>query len=264
MHHSPSRSMAKASSANFGSCPLAVSVAVVTSDGGRISSNASALRSRASWQSARASVAPRPRCMVNIAPLILIARSLSRIPSAAPVSQCGTRWWSANSSGSPTGPVTTGLSARRRRRGRRRRAGWGSSAAARAARRRRRRGRRRALARRRRAAGSRPAAARPARRRPSRRSWPTCVDSSLTLARSSSRSAVSRRTRSSSGDRRVELLEHAPEQPRRASAVRTASGSVRSRRTSITGRRRYRLTSAAVGPVRSPPGPGRTPARTSS
>ena len=34
MHHRSSRSTAKASSANFGSCPLAVSVAVVTSDGG--------------------------------------------------------------------------------------------------------------------------------------------------------------------------------------------------------------------------------------
>ena len=72
--------MAKASSANFGSCPLAVSVAVVTSDGGRTSSKASALRSRASWHSARPSVAPRPRVIANIAPLILIARSLSRMP----------------------------------------------------------------------------------------------------------------------------------------------------------------------------------------
>ena len=82
--------MAKASSANFGSCPLAVSVAVVTSDGGRTSSKASALRSRASWHRARPSVAPRPRVMANIDPLILIARSLSRIPSSVPISQCGT------------------------------------------------------------------------------------------------------------------------------------------------------------------------------
>ena len=83
--------MAKASSANLGSWPLAVSVADVTSDGGRISSKASALRSRASWQSARPSVAPAPRVITNIEPLTLIARSMSRIPSAAPVSQCGTR-----------------------------------------------------------------------------------------------------------------------------------------------------------------------------
>ena len=32
---------------------------------------------------------------MNIAPLILAARSLSRMPSAAPISQCGTRWCSA-------------------------------------------------------------------------------------------------------------------------------------------------------------------------
>ena len=80
-----------------------------TSEGGRISSKASALRSRASWQSARASVAPRPRCIVNIDPAIFVARSLSRMPSAAPVSQCGTRWCSGNASGR-NGPLTTGLS----------------------------------------------------------------------------------------------------------------------------------------------------------
>ena len=94
MHHSPSRSMANTSSANFGSCPVAVSVAVETSDGGRISSKASALRSSASWQRARARVAPGPRTMVNIEPLIFVARSGSRMPSSAPMSQCGTRWCS--------------------------------------------------------------------------------------------------------------------------------------------------------------------------
>ena len=52
--------------------PIAVSVAVVTSDGGRISSKASALRSRASWHSARPIVAPRPRVIVNIEPLIFV------------------------------------------------------------------------------------------------------------------------------------------------------------------------------------------------
>ena len=78
----------------MGSWPVAVSVAVVTSVGGRISSNASALRSSASWHRARERVAPSPRGMVNMAPLILAARSLSRIPSAVAASQCGTRWWS--------------------------------------------------------------------------------------------------------------------------------------------------------------------------
>ena len=55
-------------------------------------------------------VAPAPRCIVNIDPAILVARSLSRMPSAVAVSQCGTRWWSANESGR-NGPLTTGLSA---------------------------------------------------------------------------------------------------------------------------------------------------------
>ena len=70
---------------------MAVSVALVTSDGGRISSKASALRSSPYWQSARLSVAPAPRCIVNIAPEIFVARSLSRMPSAVAVSQWGTR-----------------------------------------------------------------------------------------------------------------------------------------------------------------------------
>ena len=43
-------------------------VSVSTSVGGRTSSNASALRSSASWHSARARVAPGPRNMVNIEP----------------------------------------------------------------------------------------------------------------------------------------------------------------------------------------------------
>ena len=38
---------------------------------------------------------------MNIEPLIFVARSLSRMPSAAPVSQCGTRWYSGNSSRQP-------------------------------------------------------------------------------------------------------------------------------------------------------------------
>ena len=83
--------MAYASSANLGSWPVAVSVSLVTSEGGRISSKASALRSSASWQRARANVAPWRRNIVNSAPLIFTARSLSRMPSAAPTSQCGTR-----------------------------------------------------------------------------------------------------------------------------------------------------------------------------
>ena len=93
MHHRSSRSMAKASSANFGSWPVAVSVAVVTSDGGRISSKASELRSRASWHSPRLIVAPSPRSIVNIEPEIFTPRSLSMMPRAVPMSQCGTRWW---------------------------------------------------------------------------------------------------------------------------------------------------------------------------
>ena len=73
---------------------MAVSVSVSTSVGGRISSNASALRSSASWHSARHRVAPAPRSIVNIEPEIFTARSLSRIPSCSPISQCGTRWCS--------------------------------------------------------------------------------------------------------------------------------------------------------------------------
>ena len=48
MHHKSSRSIENASSANFGNWPVAVSVLVKTKLGGRISSNASALRSSAS------------------------------------------------------------------------------------------------------------------------------------------------------------------------------------------------------------------------
>ncbi len=43
---------------------------------------------------ARSSRAPQPRYMVNIEPDILAARSLSRMPSSAPISQWGTRWCS--------------------------------------------------------------------------------------------------------------------------------------------------------------------------
>ena len=45
--------------------------------------------------------------MVNIAPLILTARSLSRMPRAVAVSQCGTRWYSSNESGRPEVYVQT-------------------------------------------------------------------------------------------------------------------------------------------------------------
>ena len=72
---------------------MAVRVAVVTSDGGRISSKASALRSRASWHKPRLTVAPSPRSIVNIEPEIFTARSPSMMPRAVPISQCGTRWW---------------------------------------------------------------------------------------------------------------------------------------------------------------------------
>jgi ABC-2 type transport system ATP-binding protein len=39
---------------------------------------------------------------VNIAPEIFTARSLSRMPSSAPISQCGTRWWSGKEAGQVT------------------------------------------------------------------------------------------------------------------------------------------------------------------
>ena len=200
--------MAKASSANLGSWPEAVSVAVVTSDGGRISSKASALRSRASWHSARPIVAPSPRVIVNIDPLILIARSLSRMPRAAPVSQCGTRWCSGNSPGRPIGPWTTGLSAVGVAVGGVRvgQVGDAEQDVAQL-------GRHGVVL-----VGEPPLpfAERPALaaervgaapRRPSRRSWPTCLDSSLTWARASSRSAVISRSRSSSLAAALELVE---------------------------------------------------------
>jgi hypothetical protein len=72
---------------------VAVSVSVDTSDGGRTSSKTSAMRSSPYWVSARARVAPPLRCMLNIAPEIFTARSLSRMPSAVPTSQWGRRWW---------------------------------------------------------------------------------------------------------------------------------------------------------------------------
>ncbi len=68
-------------------------VSVRTNVGGRISSNASLFRSRAYWMSARLSVAPAPRSIVNIDPESFAARSRSRMPRSAPISQCGTRWW---------------------------------------------------------------------------------------------------------------------------------------------------------------------------
>ena len=83
-----------ASSANLGRCPVEVIVWVRTSVGGRISSYTSALRSRLSCTRARSRRAPQPRYMVNIEPEILVARSLSRMPSSVPISQWGTRWCS--------------------------------------------------------------------------------------------------------------------------------------------------------------------------
>ena len=44
---------------------------------------------------ARSSRAPQPRYMMNIEPEILVARGKSNRPSASPMSQWGTRWWSA-------------------------------------------------------------------------------------------------------------------------------------------------------------------------
>ena len=43
---------------------------------------------------ARSSRAPQPLYIENIEPEIRTARSGSRMPSAAPMSQWGTRWWS--------------------------------------------------------------------------------------------------------------------------------------------------------------------------
>ena len=246
MHHRSSRSTAKASSANFGSCPLAVSVAVVTSDGGRTSSKPSALRSRASWHSARPSVAPRPRVMANIDPLILIARSLSRMPRAVAASQWGTRWCSANSLGRLIGPRTTGLSASDVPSGA---SGWT------------RLGRARRMSRRSAATASCSSAilrsvspserlsacsASAASTSPARRSWPTSLDSSLTLARFSSRAAASSRTRVSRATASSSWSSNAGS-PRRAVAARTPSRSVRRSRTSITGPGRYRSGSWSAG-----------------
>ena len=46
---------------------------------------------------------------MNIAPLILVARSLSRMPSAVAASQCGTRWCSGNSAGKADRPGDHGV-----------------------------------------------------------------------------------------------------------------------------------------------------------
>ena len=164
---------------------------MVTSDGGRISSNASTLRSSAYWHSARDSAAPLPRCIVNIAPLILVARSLSRMPRAVPVSQCGTRRCSGNSAARLTGPLTSGLSVlARRRRARRDAAGWGCAAARRADRSGRCRTRWPAPARGRRVRGCATAAPRHLGCRRLRRNCPTAFDRSLTSARIASRLAT--------------------------------------------------------------------------
>ena len=200
MHHRSSRSMAKASSANFGSCPLAVSVAVVTSDGGRISSKASALRSRANWHSARPSVGAgtaghhEHRAADLDRPLDVEDPERRRpSPSAGPVG--GRR----TTSGRRCGPLTTGLSASDAPSGT---SGWMTfgitSSSPRSAADDARRARRPAAARPRRAGGSRPAAASASATLPSRRSAPTCLDSSLTRARVSSRCAVRSRSRASS------------------------------------------------------------------
>ena len=78
---------------------MPIMVSVFTRVGGRISSHASALASRLWPIIARRRRAPQPRYIVNIEPLILTARSPSMIPSSVPMSQCGTRWWSAKVSG---------------------------------------------------------------------------------------------------------------------------------------------------------------------
>ena len=118
-----------------------------------------------------------------------MARSLSRMPSAVAVSQCGTRWCSGHVVGQTdrtrhdrvvvvvgavgcvgmrqVGDAEQQLAQRR------------STA---------RRARRRAPARRRRAHGSRPAAPRLPSTSPSRRSWPTSLEIVLTRARMASRS----------------------------------------------------------------------------
>ena len=225
-----------------GSWPVAVSVAVVTSDGGRISSKASALRSRASWHSARTSVAPGPRSMrEHRARRSSRARSRSRMPS------CGADL-----------PVRHALVLAVARRGRSRRparpgcrlagavgrvgarACSGCAAAGRAARRRRRRPRRRA------ACSCSPSARLSAWRAsassPRRRAAapPTCFDSSLTCraqrrrARCSARGPARRARRPRSSCAEVD-------RPRRARSAFTPSRSVRS-----AGRRSRRPTVVAV------------------
>ncbi len=230
MHHRSSRSMAYASSANLGSWPLAVNVAVLTRLGGRISSKASALRSSASWHSARESVAPCLRSMTNIAPVILVARSVSRIPSAAPVSQCGTRWCSAKPSRSPT-TRSVGLSASVAPSGEsgwisfgiRSRRSWSSSATSVSS----------PTSSCSRAPSSRlaAAAASAAAASPEPRSRPTSRDRSLIWLRTPSRS-VARARRRVSRSSTASMSEGS--RPRRTSDAFTTSGSVRMRRMSST------------------------------
>ncbi len=178
-------------------------------------------------------VAPAPRCIVNIAPLILTARSLSRMPKAVAVSQWGTRWWSGNDAGILMGPVIVGFSwspapstasgcgvfGMRSKMSRSDSVSWSNSATS--------------------ACSASPSErlwaikASAASFSPERLSAPTCFESSFTLARVVSRSVVisrnlaSRVSASCSCTRSSGLC-------RRANKARTISGSFRKSRTSIT------------------------------
>ena len=237
--------MAKASSANLGSWPVAVSVAVEHERRA-----AGSPRRRRRCGRAPAGTAPGrawrrgPRNIVNIEPEILIARSLSRMPSCRrrlPVRHPLVLGELGGQVERTADDGVVGVATRRRAR----RGGQVRDAEQELAQ----RGRRRsscssaeAPARRRRARGSRPGLASAAATSPARRSWPTSFDSSLTRARVSSRWAVISRSRSSSSAARGRAASSSAGSPRRASRRRArprgrcAAGGRRSRVGDATGR----------------------------
>ncbi len=92
----------KASSSNFGNCPVPVLLALFTINGGNISVYPLAVCvSSIKLYIERSSLAPKPLYTVNLAPLIFAAVCGSRILREAPRSQCGLSSKSATL-GSPT------------------------------------------------------------------------------------------------------------------------------------------------------------------
>ncbi len=237
--HRSSRSIVKASSANFGSWPEAVSVAVVTSDGGRISSKRvgvavqGELAQRPAHRGAEAAGHREHRPADLDRPLVVEDAEGGPGLPVRHLAVGGEGVGQADRAvhhrvvgvGGAVGGVGVGQVGDPSRRPRRSSAiascsvsswRWRSP----------------------RARLSAPSAS-AAATSPSRRSWPTRFDSSLICALVSSRSAVTTRDRASSSAA-ARSWSSSSGRPRRAIAASVASSSVRSRRTSITGPRPYR------------------------